>query len=118
VLGSTSLNAARGCEINVYSDRLEIPHLNLSIKYEEMIDVMAGTYEELGENDIGAPEGQDRIILVKYKDDDKVGKLAMTWTGNGVDSIDYCEIMLYRAFAAHKVRSKNNGAPSYGIVGY
>jgi len=118
VLSSPSFDTRRHCTINVYADRLEIPDLNLSLKYESISDITAVTHEELAENDIGAPPSNHRLILVKYKTDEGQGKLAMSWTGHGVDSIDYCEIMLYRAFAAHKVRSKNNGTPSYGIMGY
>lgn len=101
----------------VYADRFEIPEIGLNVDYRAVADITGGSAEELGDPEIKA-EGKARIILVKFRDREGVRRLTLSWTGKGLDSVDYCEIMLYRAFAAHKVRSKNKGAPSYGIVGY
>ncbi len=105
------------CTLRVYTEDFEVPELGLNLRYEQVNDITAGTIKEiqgvLEERTLG-----QRMILIDFKGESSDKKLALTWAGEGTDSIEYAEIMLYRAFAAHKVRSKNDGAPSYGVVGY
>lgn len=108
-----------GCTIRLFVDRLEIPELGFSLRYEEMRDVLGGSAGEMEQTLSKSIPEDDEVILVRFaREDGKTKDLALSWRGEGTGSIEYCEIMLYRAFAAHKVRSKNNGAPCHGIVGY
>jgi hypothetical protein len=107
----------RECTVRVFTEDLEIPEMGFKLRYEQVNDITAGSLGEIRGVLEELDSGQ-RIILIEFKGADSDKKLALTWAGDGINSIEYCEIMLYRAFAAHKVRSKNGGAPSYGIVGY
>jgi hypothetical protein len=109
---------SKSCTLQVFADKIVIPETGFSLPYERVSDVLGGSYEELGESDIEAARSDGRILLIKYEDGRSKSKIAFSWDGEGTESIDYCEIMIYRAFAAYKVRSKNDGAPCYGIIGY
>ncbi len=111
------------CTIIISVDHLEIPELSLNLTYESIKDVFGGNPKELesrlSREEISEISSYSPLMLVRYETSEhKVQTLALSWEGDGTNSMDYCQIMLFRAFAASRVRSKNNGAPCYGIVGY
>ena len=107
----------------LYSNHLEIPEAGLSIQYEEIREVHGGSISQirshLSSKELERIHKFGQVILVRYKDEKaSIRLLVMTWKADGIDGLDYCQIVLYRAFAAARVRAKNNGEPCYGIVGY
>jgi hypothetical protein len=112
------------CTLRLYSDHLDVSELGLRIDYESIKEVLGGgsgdfksllTSEEFRE----ISKISSNVVIVKFRT--LLGQtrvLALSWESEGVDGIDYFQIMLYRAYAASRVRSKNNGAPCYGILGY
>ena len=112
-----------GCNILLYSDRFEIPEINLLVRYDDVREVFGGSPSEIrsrfSNEQYCKLRTLSQAIMVTYKaDNGRVRKLVLSWVGEGIDSLEYCQIMLYRAFAANRIRSKNNGKPCHGIIGY
>jgi len=109
--------------ILLYSDHLEIPEARLLIEYHNIREVFGGRpsqlRSQLSREELGKISKFRQVIVLKFKDENgSIRMLFLSWKADGIDGLDYCQIMLYRAFAANRVRSKNNGEPCYGILGY
>ena len=111
------------CTVLLFSDRLEIPETNFCVKYDDVREVFGGSPCEIrsqfSDEEFRNLRMLSQVIMVTYKaEKGGVRKLVLSWAGEGIDSLEYCQIMLYRAVAANRVRSKNNGNPCHGIIGY
>jgi hypothetical protein len=107
----------------VYPEHFTVPELRLKVPYGAVLDV-GGGHPGTAESSIPAAlqaisVGPGSVMVVTFRESAaRTRTLAVASDRVGPDSIDYCQIMLYRAFAASKVRSRNGGKPCYGIIGY
>ncbi|MDA4118179.1 MAG: hypothetical protein OK455_07530 [Thaumarchaeota archaeon] len=117
---SGTFGTSSSCTINVFADRLEVPGLEISVRYEQIQDIIGGTPEELNPTVRTSTDGAASyaVVIKLMMSGGRVENITLSSKGEGLDSIEYCEMLLYRAFAAHKVRSRNDGAPCHGIIGY